>query len=94
MKRDFLKHLGFHSQTITMSNNKYPVGGYAPGNYHCTCCVCGNKFHGDKRAVECEPCAIEGKAKFDALSSVEQEEVVKRNIETFNQLFKNNRSND
>ena len=38
---------------------KYPIGGYAPGNYHCTCCICGNKFTGDKRAVQCEPCAVE-----------------------------------
>lgn len=22
--------------------NKYPIGGYAPGNYHCKCCTCGN----------------------------------------------------
>lgn len=37
--------------------SKYPIGGYAPGNYQCTCCICGNKFMGDKRAVQCEPCA-------------------------------------
>lgn len=37
---------------------KYPIGGYAPGNYFCTCCICGDQFQGDKRAVQCEPCAV------------------------------------
>lgn len=40
-----------------MEEKKYPIGGYAPGNYRCTCCSCGSKFTGDKRAVQCEPCA-------------------------------------
>lgn len=38
---------------------KYPIGGYAPGHYMCTCCTCKNNFMGDKRAVQCEPCALE-----------------------------------
>jgi hypothetical protein len=38
---------------------KYPIGGYAPGNYTCKCINCNKKFIGDKRAVQCEPCAIE-----------------------------------
>lgn len=37
---------------------KYPIGGYAPGNYHCNCVTCKQHFKGDKRAVQCEPCAI------------------------------------
>lgn len=41
-----------------MSDNKYPIGGYAPGNYTCKCTTCGERFMGDKRAVQCEPCAI------------------------------------
>ena len=41
-----------------MSKIKYPIGGYAPGNYQCICESCGEKFIGDKRAVQCEPCAI------------------------------------
>lgn len=36
---------------------KYPIGGYAPGNYYCTCCTCKKQFQGDKRAVQCEQCA-------------------------------------
>jgi len=38
---------------------QYPIGGYAPGNYTCTCVSCKTRFQGDKRAVQCEPCAIE-----------------------------------
>jgi hypothetical protein len=38
--------------------NKYPIGGYAPGNYTCICCICGKEFQGDKRAIHCELCAI------------------------------------
>jgi hypothetical protein len=38
--------------------NKYPIGGYAPGNYTCICCICKKEFQGDKQAVQCEPCAV------------------------------------
>jgi hypothetical protein len=38
---------------------KYPIGGYAPGLYSCVCVSCEKEFMGDKRAVQCEPCAIE-----------------------------------
>lgn len=37
---------------------KYPIGGFAPGNYMCKCITCSDEFFGDKRAVQCEPCAI------------------------------------
>lgn len=70
-----------------MESKKYPIGGYAPGNYSCTCCKCGTKFSGDKRAVECEQCAVSAKEKFDALSPDEQAEVIKRNIEEVNKAF-------
>ncbi len=36
---------------------KYPIGGFAPGNYQCYCVTCQKMFIGDKRAVQCEPCA-------------------------------------
>lgn len=36
----------------------YPIGGFAPGNYMNTCTECKEDFIGDKRAVQCEPCAI------------------------------------
>lgn len=36
----------------------YPIGGYAPGNYTCTCDTCGEQFIGHKRCRQCEPCSI------------------------------------
>lgn len=39
--------------------NKYPIGGFAPGFYNCNCVSCKKQFVGDKRAVQCELCAIE-----------------------------------
>jgi len=39
-------------------SKQYPIGGYAPGYYDCTCTTCKIKFTGDKRAFQCEPCAI------------------------------------
>lgn len=46
--------------TMITSNNKsvrYPIGGYAPGNYRCKCVDCSIIFIGDKRAVQCISCA-------------------------------------
>lgn len=43
---------------IAKEQPKYPIGGYAPGNYSCSCSTCKKEFIGDKRAVQCEPCAI------------------------------------
>jgi hypothetical protein len=43
---------------IAKEQPKYPIGGYAPGNYMCSCSTCKKEFIGDKRAVQCEPCAI------------------------------------
>jgi hypothetical protein len=42
-----------------MEEIKYPIGGFAPGDYMCKCVTCKEQFHGDKRSVQCEPCAIE-----------------------------------
>lgn len=72
-----------------MSEKKYPIGGYAPGNYHCHCATCGCGFEGDKRACQCEPCALNDKAKFDALSPEEQDELMKRNAEAIKEAFSN-----
>jgi Zn-finger protein len=41
-----------------MNNKRYPIGGYAPGNYLCKCKICGVEFIGDKRSWQCEDCAI------------------------------------
>jgi|SRR5882672_1065128 len=35
----------------------WPLMFYAPGEYFCNCPGCGEVFQGDKRAVECLPCA-------------------------------------
>ena len=40
-----------------MEDKKYPIGGFAPGNYTCKCVSCKENFMGDKRAVQCEDCA-------------------------------------
>jgi hypothetical protein len=38
---------------------QYPMGSFASGNYwHKECVTCKKEFMGDKRAVQCEPCAI------------------------------------
>jgi hypothetical protein len=42
-----------------MEEIKYPIGGFAPGDYMCKCVTCKEKFYGDKRATQCEPCTIE-----------------------------------
>ena len=44
---------------IPEEKKKFPIGGYAPGNYSCICTTCKTTFIGDKRAVQCEKCATE-----------------------------------
>jgi hypothetical protein len=58
---------------------KYPIGGYAPGNYHDRCCTCRQPFQGDKRSTQCESCAIADKEKFDAMSPEEQQALLTKN---------------
>ena len=70
-----------------MESKKYPIGGYAPGNYSCTCCKCETEFSGDKRAVECEQCAVSAKEKFDALSPEQQQATLGRNVIIANWMF-------
>lgn len=41
-----------------MMTIKYPILGFAPGFYTCSCTFCKKDFMGDKRAVMCETCAI------------------------------------
>ena len=71
-----------------MAAKKYPIGGFAPGNYHGKCRTCGSDFQGDKRASQCEPCATEEQNKYDALSDEEKKEVYKRNIEIFEEWLR------
>jgi hypothetical protein len=57
-KLDLIKE-GYESARDNKPEKKYPIGGYAPGNYHNRCCTCERSFFGDKRAVQCESCAVE-----------------------------------
>lgn len=70
-----------------MEDKKYPIGGYAPGNYMHRCCDCGVVFTGDKRAVQCESCAVNAKEKFDALSPDEQAAIVASNTAAVREMF-------
>lgn len=36
---------------------RWTLCGYAPGAYQCKCTSCGKAFTGDKRAIQCLPCA-------------------------------------
>lgn len=49
----------FDTLSSLLEPKKYPIGGFAPGSYWGNCVTCKEKFMGDKRAVQCEPCAIE-----------------------------------
>ena len=70
-----------------MSNKKQPIGGYAPGNYQRHCVTCGGGFIGDKRAVQCEPCAIADRDKFDALTPEEQKGIMESNAERIKEML-------
>jgi hypothetical protein len=60
----------------------WPLAGYAPGSYHCKCFKCGEIFEGDKRAVECLPCAAKSvNAALSAASAVRSEGVKVRALE-------------
>lgn len=37
---------------------EYPVAGFAPGDYICTCQMCERPYMGAKRSWHCEPCAV------------------------------------
>jgi hypothetical protein len=54
---------------------QYPIGGYAPGYYSCKCVTCQEVFQGDKRAVQCEPCAIKMTQKELVMLTQEQIEI-------------------
>lgn len=45
----------------------FPINGYAPGSYTCTCGGCKEDFFGDKRAVTCFQCAIKPNHPYNAL---------------------------
>ncbi|SRR6266540_603533 len=70
-------------------SNKYPIGGYAPGNYHNRCSTCECSFFGDKGSFQCETCGTKSQAEWDTLTPEQQLEQQKRNVEIYNELIKN-----
>lgn len=62
---------------LTPQDNKYPIGGFAPGNYSNKCATCGKSFMGDKMARQCEPCAIEMVGEDELLKIVYEEATLK-----------------
>lgn len=42
---------------VPVVRKSWPLLGYAPGNYMCTCAQCGEPFTGNKRAIMRLPCA-------------------------------------
>ena len=53
-----LQSTHFRTDEMTeVSNNAWPLAGYAPGNYLCICRDCAGQFEGDKRAFRCIECA-------------------------------------
>jgi hypothetical protein len=66
---------------------KYPIGGYAPGNYLCNCVNCKNEFQGDKRAVQCEPCAVAAEEAWKKLNREEQLAGLRKAAEQMEQIW-------
>ena len=45
-------------QEISLYWPDQKLGMYAPGNYYCKCHDCGVEYIGDKRSIQCYPCAL------------------------------------
>lgn len=45
--------------SISQRQPNWPLAGYAPGSYLNHCLTCGDYYYGDKRAIECLPCAVD-----------------------------------
>jgi transcription initiation factor TFIIIB Brf1 subunit/transcription initiation factor TFIIB len=72
-----------------MTDQQYPIGGFAPGNYFSKCRTCGNQFQGDKRSFQCEPCAIKDKEFYDGLTPEQKERFDKSHDEIVKLFFEN-----
>lgn len=70
-----------------MTEVKYPIGGYAPGEYYCTCGTCNERFIGAKRSFQCLPCGTKSEAEWNALTPEQQEERLKKNLEAYNEFI-------
>ena len=69
-----------------MTEKKYPIGGYAPGNYSCHCGTCEQPFIGDKRAFQCEICGIKSEAWYNSLTEEEKIEHGKKIMDAYNEI--------
>lgn len=49
-----------HPITNPVPDERPKRKGWAPGPYICVCLVCRQQFIGDKRAIDCAPCAYAG----------------------------------
>lgn len=64
-----------------MTDERWKLGGYAPGNYSGTCVICGGFITGDKRSTECLPCAAKVAAK--RIEQLEREVVELRSMKVW-----------
>ena len=69
-----------------MTEKKYPIGGYAPGNYYGHCATCGERFQGDKRAFQCEPCGIKSEEWYNSLTEEQKIEQGIKVMEAYNEI--------
>ena len=74
------------------SNIKYPILGYAPGNYMSTCKICQTGYMGDKYSVHCEPCAINtlNESHSIALTRIKELEKVISKLKDIKEFLNNN----
>jgi len=72
-----------------MTDQQYPIGGFAPGDYFGKCRTCGNQFQGDKRSFQCEPCALKDKQFYDGLSPEQKDRFDKSHNEIVKLFFEN-----
>jgi hypothetical protein len=53
------------------------IGGWAPGSYTGKCLDCGGEITGDKRAIQCFVCAVDGlKRQAEAATLAERERCI------------------
>ncbi len=62
------------------------IGAWAPGNYICKCSACDRTFEGDKRAMNCLPCAIQAlQAAYER--QVQLREQFQEDVESLHQML-------
>jgi rubredoxin len=59
----------YHGDLFKPRDPRPPKGGWADGNYRCTCRRCKTSYDGDKRSWECADCAYDGHHEAEALEA-------------------------